>query len=297
MQTLVSEIQKFWPTPKHDILVVLGPTAVGKSALALALAEVTGAEIISADAYQVYRGLDIATAKVDLATQARIKHHLIDIMEPTESFNVARFLALSAEIIDEVRRRHKPIIICGGTGFYLRAFCFSYEFTEQPNAEVIGQPSSWDRLVAIDPIRAHAIHPHNRQRIDAALRVHAATGALPSDLNPARTTLRSDIRLVGLRMERSLLVQRIEKRVSEMIDHGLIAEIEGLLKSGVPAGAPSMSAIGVREVVAFLRDPIFDAAALATLAARIAIHTRQFAKRQMTWFNRLPEVNWFDLCN
>jgi tRNA dimethylallyltransferase len=279
---------------KKKITVIIGPTAAGKSEYALALAKKTGAEIISADAYQVYKGLDIGTAKVSVKERNHVPHHFIDIKLPTESYNVTQFLKDAHAVINTLKSRQTPIIICGGTGLYIRSFLYNYQFPEKINTptethlDKLTPKALWSQLHAIDPPTAEQLPYQNKRRVIRALEIFHETGQKPSEVKKQSATIRPDIQLIGLHYPRDILIQRINHRVDQMITNGLIDEITHLLQSGVPSTAQSLQAIGYKEIVAYLnKDYSKD-----TAIEQIKIKTRQFAKRQMTWFNKLPNVKW-----
>tara|TARA_B100000586_G_scaffold24605_1_gene16165 strand:- start:1466 stop:2353 length:888 start_codon:yes stop_codon:yes gene_type:complete len=292
---------------KPKITVIIGPTASGKSDYAIQLAQKINAEIISADAYQIYKGLDIGTAKVTPSQQALIPHHLIDIKAPTEPYNVTEFIKQSKKIIKHIRSRQKPIIICGGTGLYIRSFLYNYQFPTQSTPPKKTTPPThlennntkdlWKQLNDIDPETAKKIPYQNKRRIIRALAIFYETNQKPSQIKQQHNTIRSDVQLIGLRYPRTTLIQRINTRVDQMIKNGLVDEVTQLLHTGVHPTAQSLQAIGYKEIVDYLthqnNTPINDHPLNDTIE-RIKIKTRQFSKRQMTWFKKFPHVQWID---
>jgi len=290
--------------PKARLLVaIVGPTGAGKSELALDLAESFGGEVVSFDALQVYRGLDIGTAKVPLSERRGIPHHLLDEVEPNEEFSAAQFLLRAVPIIEGIAARGKLPILVGGTGLYLRAL--RKGLFEGPGRS----PGVRDRLGAIadrrggralhrilrrwDPALAERIHENDRIRLVRGIEVYLASGRRMSDLmDDRRRPLEGfqDI-LIGLRPDREVLKARIEARVLAMFSRGLVEEVRRLLLTH-GAGSPGFKAIGYREVLLYL-DSEIDVDAARSLTVRA---TTQYGKRQMTWFRREPEVRWFEGC-
>jgi len=288
------------PTPPYGhpslITIILGPTAVGKTALSLSMAQSQGAHIISADAFQVYRGLDIGTAK--LAPHDRIvPHHLIDIMDPTDQYSVSDFCKQTSDIIRDLSSQSIPIIICGGTAFYLNAFIYGFDFPEATNTQAIsdalrvqldthGLPFLVDRLASIDPDLMPNLDISNSRRVIRALTIYDTTGHLPSQVRTQHP--RTDIRLIGLEMDRAKLVERIHMRIDDMLKDGWIDEVKGLLDQGIPANCPGFQAIGYREITLYLQGKLdYDG-----MVELIKTKTRQFSKRQMTWYRRFLNVEW-----
>ncbi len=283
-----------------DITVIIGPTGVGKTELALRMARETGAEIISADAYQVYRGLDIGTAKVPQATIQEIPHHLIDILAPTEGYSVADFIARSSDVIAQLRAKNTPIIICGGTAFYIHAFLYGYSLSapaahsqirDELNEKLaqIGPEALWAELKSIDPTSAAAIHPNNHRRVIRALEIFHQTQTPPSQHRSKKPAPRSDCKLIGVTRPRDQLYAQINARVLAMIQAGLVAEVQSLLAQGIPPTAPAFSAIGYKEVIAHLTGGIsYD-----EMINLVQQHTRNFAKRQLTWIKQFEHLDWY----
>lgn len=275
-----------------QVIAVVGPTASGKSAFSVALAKLCGAEIISADSMQIYKGLDIGTAKIRPQEMHGVPHHLIDIVEPTDSFSVQQYQARAEGVMDTLRKHNTLPIIAGGTGLYVQSLLYSLDFFEaspNPSLRKELEEKSDDALYRLlakrDPKRAANIHPNNRRRIIRALEILAA-GKRPE--NNGFRTKREDLsaKIYGLIVERDLLHRRIETRVDQMLEDGLIEECRAqLFPNGLHTQAAS--AIGYAETLAYLRG-------LCTkkeLRNNIIVHTRQYAKRQMTWFRRM-DVEW-----
>jgi tRNA dimethylallyltransferase len=282
--------------------VLAGPTAVGKSALGLLLAERFDGEIVSCDSMQVYRGFDIGTDKPGPEDLRRAPHHLIDIRDGREQFTAADFAVLAARTIGEIRSRGRLPLVIGGTGLYLKALldglfpgpgrdeAVRAELEEE--ARRGGLDALYARLEALDPAYAAAIGSRDRVRIVRALEVRTVTGTPLSEhfkrtegFLPGFRTVR-----IGLQRERAELCRRIEARTERMFARGLVDEVRGLLASGLPESAPPFKALGYRHALAVLRGEMEPEAA----AARTAFDTRRYAKRQMTWFRHMDGFRWFD---
>jgi tRNA dimethylallyltransferase len=284
------------------LAVLAGPTAVGKSALGLRLAERFGGEIVSCDSMQVYRGFDIGTDKPGPEDRRRVPHHLIDIRDGREQFTAADFAVLAARTIGEIRGRGRLPLVVGGTGLYLKALLDGL-FPGPGRDEAVraaldeearrdGLEALYARLEALDPGYAAAIGRRDRIRIVRALEVRAVTGAPLSEhfrrtesFLPGWKAIR-----IGLRRERAELCRRIDERAARMFARGLVEEVRGLLASGLPEGAPPFKALGYRHALAVLRGEMEPEAA----ASRTAFDTRRYAKRQMTWFRHMDGFHWFD---
>jgi tRNA dimethylallyltransferase len=288
--------------PEAPVLViVLGPTAVGKSRVAVDLALRFGGEIIGGDSIQVYRGFDIGTAKPGPADRRGVPHHLIDIVGPEVQYTAADFVRDALEAARGIAARGRLPIVAGGTGLYLKALADglfpgpgrdpAVRAALEAEAREKGLEALFRRLEAIDPEYARKIRGRDRVRIVRALEVHAATGRPISDhFRETRSPVegRTVLRL-GLRLEREALCRRIEDRVERMFARGLVDEVRGLLERGVPESAPPFRALGYSHVLRLLRGEIGREEAVALTK----IETRQYAKRQMTWFRKMAGVVWF----
>lgn len=287
---------------KLPLLVLVGPTAVGKTAISVAVARRLGAEIISGDSMQVYRGMDIGTAKVTPAEMEGVPHHMIDIKEPDQPFSVAEFQARVDSVIREILGRGRLPMLVGGTGLYVRSVLQNYTFTEMEadpelrerlaaEEERHGAGYLHGRLQAVDPAAAARLHPNDLRRIIRALEVYELTGQPISETQTAgEAEARYDDLFLGLTMDRDLLYRRIDLRVEQMLAAGLAAEVGRLLKR-YPPGTQALEAIGYREMVWHFRGLLTYAEA----AALIGRNTRRFAKRQFTWFKRDERIRWLDL--
>jgi len=278
--------------------MIFGPTAVGKSSLALSLAENFGAEIISADAFQVYKGFDIGTAKLPLNERRNIPHHLIDICDPEDQYTVKAFSDATKAIIANTKT---PKIICGGTGLYCHALLYDFDFLEEDGDQAIrdmlqerlqteGKLALYAELQAKDPDYAARIDAQNPARILRGLAI-LESGVLPSVARPLTTNMRDDICCIGLSDTSESLTARIHKRTLAMIEQGWISEVERLQKAGISKDAPAFKALGYREIIAYLDGNLSHTTCVETIQTR----TRQFAKRQMTWFKRYHHAHWIHL--
>jgi len=286
----------------NKVLFIIGPTAVGKSRLAVELARKLDGEIISADSMQVYRGMDIGTAKPAKDEMKGIPHHLIDIKDPDEAWSVSDFVARSRELIDDIVRRGKISIVVGGTGFYLNALIEGFSFPELKADKEIrdrlgkeakdqGSLHLYERLKKVDPKTAERLHYNDTKRIIRALEVYEVTGRPMSELESKGNRLPYQVRLIGLNMDRGALYKKIEERVDKMLDKGLMDEVKGLLEKGYDKHLPSMQALGYKETIDHLKGK-YDHKTYVELLKK---NTRNFAKRQMTWFRRFRDVQWFDV--
>lgn len=284
---------------KKQIAVILGPTATGKSQCGIALAQELDGEIISGDSMLVYRGMDIGTAKPTAEELALVPHHMVDILPPEASFNVVDFKERAERLIDEITARGKLPIIVGGTGLYIKALLEDYKFSSQGEDSALrakleallaeqGKEALYARLEKSAPAEAGKIDINNTRRVIRAIEA-AESG---DDLSHSKSEeLVYDAAVFGLRMERSVLYDRINRRVDIMLEQGLIEETRRLLAEGVPETAQSMQAIGYRQTVLYLKGEWENAAAVD----KIKQATRNFAKRQFTWYKKMPYVKWFNL--
>lgn len=289
----------------RPILIIVGPTAVGKTALSLALARVCQAEIIGGDSRQIYRLLDIGTAKPSPAERRLVPHHLIDLVNPDVLINAARFARLAWGCIHAIEARARQPLVGGGSGLYIRALTDGLfvgpgadpqlRATLETDAQDHGVQVLHDRLSAIDPNAARRIHPHDRVRLIRALEIHTLTGQPISSWqeqwqNPVS---RGAFLLIGLRREHEDLRQRIAARTESMLQSGLVDEVRQLLAMGYPPTLPMLQSVGYGEIVAYL------AGQLDLQQARTSIERRtwRLAKRQMTWFRRIAGVQWVSLTN
>lgn len=288
---------------KQPLIVLTGPTAVGKTSLSIQLAQALDGEIISADSMQVYRHMDIGSAKVTAEEMAGVPHHLIDVLEPTEDLNVVIFQQLAKKALKEIRSRgHIPIVV-GGTGFYIQALLYDIDFKENPEGDKIRQELEalarekgagylHQLLEQVDPESAKAIHANNVKRVTRALEYFRQTGEKISVHNETERRKPSPYAFLYyvVDMERSRLYERIDRRVDQMLEQGLVEEVRRLKAMGCHRGMVSMQGLGYKEILDYLDGR-------CTLEEAIYIlkrDTRHFAKRQITWFKRERDVRWLD---
>lgn len=287
------------------IIAVVGPTASGKSDLAVRIAQRLGGEIISADSMQIYRGMDIGTAKVTREEMRGVPHHLIDIKDPREPFSVAEFQTLARETIHRIASRKKLPILVGGTGLYLNSVIDPYDFSgpkDDFNGEIRtyyqnmaitqGKEKLFEALMAVDPASAAKLHPNDQKRVIRALEYYRLTGKPISENLQAAKNPESPYTVfwIGLNMDRELLYQRIEERVDAMMAAGLLDEVKALLNQGCQPDGQAMQGIGYRQLIQHLLGNL----SLQEAVDLIKQESRRYAKRQLTWFRRDPRIHWFD---
>lgn len=283
------------------MLAIVGPTGVGKSDVALRVAEVTGGEIVSADSMQVYRGLDIGTGKVLPGDRHGVPHHLLDLVDPETPFSVAQYEEVATGVIREIHTRGRLPILVGGTGLYYRSVVRPFQFPGAgPDPELrakltaeageAGTETLHRRLRDVDPTAAARIHPHDLRRIVRALEVYLQTGVPISAQQTASDEPRFTLLTVGLTAPREDLYARIEARVDSMLAAGLLDEVRRLVERGLAQWLTSVQALGYKEFLPHLRgdEP------LAVAVERLKQETRRYAKRQLTWFRREPGVHWLE---
>ena len=288
---------------KEPLVILTGPTAVGKTTLSIALAHAIGGAIISADSMQVYRRMDIGSAKVRLEEMEGVPHYLIDVLEPDEEFHVVRFQQLAKEALGKIRANGHIPIVAGGTGFYIQALLYDIDFTEneaqteiRAELEELAAREGGERLHALlakaDPKAAEEIHAHNVKRVIRALEFYRLTGKRISEHNEEQKAKESPYNFAYfvLNDERGRLYERIDARVDQMMEEGLLQEVERLKEEGLRRGMVSMQGLGYKELLSFL-----DGECSLDEAVRILKRdTRHFAKRQLTWFRRERDVVWID---
>lgn len=290
---------------KEKLLVVVGPTAVGKSAIAIELAKRLDGEIISADSMQIYKGMDVGTAKPGLRERGKIGHHLIDIVEPSEDFSVAEYQRLARATMEKIARRRKLPILVGGSGLYIRSIIDKLEFPggtlKSPVRRELEERAKSDpkslheELQRLDPRAAEKIHPHNLRRIIRALEVIKLTGKTFTEYQKDWQKRESiyDLKMVGLSLPREKLYAKIDERVDEMLQKGLLEEVKTLVSSGYSRAITARQALGYKELL----DHLEGKRSLGDAVQLIKQRTRNFAKRQLTWFKRDPRIKWFDVSN
>lgn len=290
-------------TEKKPLVILTGPTAVGKTALSIKLASEIGGEIISADSMQVYRQMDIGSAKIKPEEMGGIPHHLIDILEPEEEFNVCLFEKLALEAMEQIYERgHIPVVV-GGTGFYIQALLYQIDFTEEETdtayrdklwqlGEEKGNHYLHELLRKVDPESAEEIHENNRKRVIRALEFYENSGKPISTHNKEqrqKTSAYNSCYFV-LTDDRKKLYERIESRVDQMLSKGLVDEVRTLKERGCNASMVSMQGLGYKEILEYLDGRC----SLLEAVEKIKKETRHFAKRQLTWFRREKDVIWLD---
>ncbi|MGG1398987.1 tRNA (adenosine(37)-N6)-dimethylallyltransferase MiaA [Bacillus salipaludis] len=287
---------------KQKLLVIIGPTAVGKTKLSIELAKRFNGEIISGDSMQIYRGMDIGTAKIKPEEMEGIPHHLIDIREPDESFSVAEFQQLVRAKISEIAKKGKLPIIVGGTGLYIQSVIYDYQFSDaaadegfrlqlEERAKNEGVEVLHQELTQIDPESAGQIHPNNVRRVIRALEIYHCTGKKVSDVqSEQQPDLLYETALIGLSMDREILYKRINMRVDLMMEEGLLTEVKQLHDQEL-RDCQSIQAIGYKEIYDYLDGKI----SLEQAVENLKQNSRRYAKRQLTWFRNKMSVQWFDV--
>ncbi|MDR3120259.1 MAG: tRNA (adenosine(37)-N6)-dimethylallyltransferase MiaA [Clostridiales bacterium] len=288
---------------EEHVLVVTGQTASGKTAYAVRRAKESGAEIVSADSMQIYRPMDIGTAKATVEERQGVPHHMIDVAEPDESFSVARYQAMANDCIKDILSRGRRVIVVGGTGLYISALIYNIRYPviagdpayrERLRAaarEEGGAARLFDRLRAVDPQAAQKLHENDEKRVIRALEVFETTGRTISEFARESRATPPEYRfeVVGLAVPRDELYDRINRRVDDMLRRGLVDEARFLVGRYGRAGT-AMQAIGYKELVAYLDGRL----SLAEAVEKIKTGTRRYAKRQSTWFRAIPEITWID---
>ncbi len=285
-------------SPAQPLICIVGPTAVGKTALAVALARRFGGEVVNADSRQVYRGMSIGSAKPTPAERRQAPHHLVDILEPSESFGLGLFLIYAAGALRDIRGRGRLPFVCGGTGQYvwglvngesLPAVPPNPELRAELEAEAarLGADALHRRLAEVDPARAAALDARNVRRVIRALEIHQATGRRPSELQPVAQPARA--MALGLTMPRDALYQRIDQRVDRMMQDGFLREVEELKASGYPMGQGPLDSPGYRELGQYLDGAL----PLEEAVRQTKLKTHRLARRQYTWFKLSdPRIHW-----
>jgi len=286
----------------RPLVAIVGPTAVGKTALSLRLARDLPVEVVSADSRQIYRYMDIGTAKPSVQQRQQVRHHLIDVVDPDETFTLAQYQALAYSAIENVLSRGSIPLLVGGTGLYVKAVLEGLDIPRVPPDPVLrarleaeansqGHEHLHERLRGLDPAAAARIDARNVRRVIRALEVCIHTGRPISGLQAKSAPSYSILRL-GLTLPRKQLYARIDQRVDSMMDAGLLHEVQSLVKRGYGLDLPSMSGLGYRQIGMYLRGEV----SLEEAVALIKRHTRRFVRRQANWFRRDdPEISWFDV--
>ncbi len=286
------------------IICIVGPTASGKTRLSVALAQALDAEIVSFDSMQIYRDMDIGTAKPTLQERGGVRHHMFDVAEPTEDFSVSRYVQMADTCVQEILSRGKPVVLVGGTGLYVDSLIAGREFSPYPSsgrreeleqrAEKEGIMPIYEELCAVDPEAAERIHPANQKRVIRALEVYLETGKTISQHNRETQLVPPKYEPIWIGLDyknRDALYRRIDDRVEEMFAQGLVQEVERLLKSGLSPKATSLQAIGYKELVGYFQGE----SSLQEAKELIQQSSRRYAKRQRTWFRRNDKIHWIEL--
>lgn len=285
------------------VLVITGPTATGKTALGVALAKKLGGEVVSADSMQVYRRMDIGTAKVTAEEMQGVPHHMVDVADPSESFSVARYVEMASDCCEEIFARNRLPILVGGTGLYIDSLLSGRSFAERSDREndirnelnreydERGGTAMWSELNSVDPERAERLSPNDRKRIVRALEIYRLTGKTITQHDAETQSLppRYDSLMVALDyVQRDDLYARINRRVDQMLENGLVPEVQALLDLGLNDDHTAMQAIGYKEIVQAIRG----STTLKEAVEQIKQESRRYAKRQLTWLRRNPDVCW-----
>lgn len=282
----------------NKIIVIVGPTAVGKTKLGVELALKLNGEVISGDSMQIYRTMNIGTAKVTNEETKGVKHHLIDIKNIDETYSVMEFQKNVRNCIEDIQSRHKVPIIVGGTGLYIKAALYDYVFNEEKqeptsNYDHLTNEQLYQELQRIDPKSALEIHPNNRRRVQRAIEIYEESGQKKSDIMASQQhACLYDCAFIGLTLPRDVLYERINYRVDLMMKEGLLAEVLALVEKGAKSDYQSMKGIGYREWFGYIdqtksKEEVIEA---------IKQNSRRYAKRQYTWFKNQMEIKWFDVC-
>lgn len=294
----------------HKLIVIVGPTAIGKSAAAVEVASMINGEVISADSVQVYKGMDIGSGKISFdETKAFngkiIQHHLIDILSPNEEFSVALFKLKVENLIPEIAARGNIPILVGGTGLYIEAIIDSYKFPKFPKDDElrsqlneqainIGNEYLYEKLIKVDPISAAKIHPNDLRRVIRALEVHYLTGtpiSAAGSRSPGKKGDKYNLTYIGLETDREYIYDNINQRVDLMFERGLVNEVKQLLDAGFDPELPSLQSLGYRQVIDYLSGNLNYEMAINLIKR----DTRRYAKRQLTWFKRDSRIIWYNI--
>jgi tRNA dimethylallyltransferase len=282
------------------IVVIAGPTASGKTEAALAISEAIGGEVVNADSMQIYRGMDIGTAKPSVRDREKVAHHMLDVVDPDQNFNAADYRRMAVPVVDAIARRDRTALVVGGTGLYIKALTGGL-FDCPPSDpalraelvagyEALGPEAFHSLLMDVDPETAQRIHPNDRVRVTRALEIIRLTGQPPSHLADAHRfeEKRFEVLYLCMEVERSELYRRIDQRSCRMLESGLVEETSSLLAAGFSPELKAMKGLGYRHMIDYLAGFLTLDEALKTLQR----DTRRYAKRQMTWFRKVPHAIW-----
>lgn len=292
---LIKEVKSFIKKSKNPLIIILGPTGSGKTALSLELAKKLKGEIISADSRQLYKGMEISTDTISKEDQGKIPHHLLGVIKPNESISVAEYKTKATKLIDKLHKNKKIPILVGGTGLYISAIAEGYSIPKIPpnpalrkrlmtEAKKKGNEAIYKRLQKLDPQAARKIHPNNLRYVIRAIEINAA-GKKKQDKKDGG---KYDIYMVGIDWPRTDLYKRIEKRVDAQIKRGLLKEVKELLDQKYQLDLPSMTSLGVKEIIPHIKNNM----PLEKCIEILKRNTRHYAKRQLTWFRKDRKINW-----
>ena len=299
---ITQQLKSFLKTAKNPLVVILGPTASGKTALSLGIAKQIDGEIISTDSRQIYRGLEIGSAVLPEADREGIPHHMIGIVDPDREYSLAEYKDDAAALIEQIHKRgHVPMLV-GGTGLYISALIEDYDVPRVPpdkklreklqkEAAKKGPEHLHKKLAKLDPAAAEQIHPNNLRYVIRALEINLKTGKPKQNKKADPKATNKNVFIIGVDRHREELYERINKRVEEQIKQGLIGEVEALLAKGYADPLPAMSSLGVKEIVPFIRKE----QTLDECKETLKQNTRNYAKRQGTWFRRYPQIHWIQI--
>ncbi len=287
----------------NQVIVIAGPTASGKTGLSVEVAKQLHTEIVSADSMQIYRDMNVGTAKVTKEEMGGIPHHMIDIVSPMENYNVSRYVEEAKPIVDEILAKGKIPVIAGGTGLYINSLVYGYDLAPIPVDEAVraeitamyeekGGEYLLEELRKIDPKTAERLHPNNARRLIRALEVYRTSGSTISEqeMRTKNAPKPYDVKFFVLDTEREKLYERINRRVDVMLENGLVEEVKSLLEQGIPKTNTSMQAIGYKEIVEYLDGYL----TLEEAVEKLKMESRRYAKRQLTWFRRNEGAVWLE---
>ena len=288
----------------RKIVIIVGPTAVGKTFYSLRVAEILKGEIVSADSMQIYKYMDIGSAKPKKDELSRVKHYLVDEVDPRLPWSVVDYQNRAKKYIEEIFKRDKLPIVSGGTGLYVNSLLYEMDFSNakqtdlrkklEEEALIHGNQRIYDKIKRLDPDAARRIHPNNLKRVIRAIEVYETTGrGVPEFSESFKKTDDYECILIGLKRDRQVLYNRINMRVDQLIDSGLVEEVKQLMDMGLTEENISMKGIGYKEIIGYLNKEYSIEEAIRLIKR----NTRRYAKRQMTWFKRYKDIKWFDLCS